>query len=106
MYNNHRYRQRTSIRHGGGFNNGFGNRPQRGGFNQARRSNNVQNQRKSQLEGANINMFIKKANPNQDSLDSAASISFEQLDINPNLKHTGKCVRVAVTTFNRAERLT
>ncbi|MBI2338472.1 DEAD/DEAH box helicase [Candidatus Daviesbacteria bacterium] len=62
MYNGSRYRQRTSIR-----NNSFGNRSskpfQQGGFSRGFSANNRRGggQRRSQLEGANINMFIRKA---------------------------------------------
>lgn len=64
MYNGNRYRSRTSIRHGG-FNNGSARPPQRGNFgNTGRRFSSNRgggNQRRSQLEGADINMFIRKA---------------------------------------------
>lgn len=66
MYNNNRYKKRISIRHSG----------YRGRFN---------NQRRSQLEGANINMFIKKAAPIANQV-TAADISFEDFDIAQNLK--------------------
>ncbi len=59
MYNGKRY-TRTSIR-GSGFNSGYGRSPQRGGFNKPRGfSGNRGGQRRSQLEGADINMFIRK----------------------------------------------
>ena len=87
MYNNFRYKRRASIRHSGGFGNGFANRSPRNKFSPSRSSNSGRNQRKSQLEGADINMFIKKANPTsiQDT-STESSISFEQLDICQNLK--------------------
>ncbi len=62
MYNGSRYRKRTSIR-GSGFNSRFGRPPQRGEFNNSRgfSGNRGRGQRRSQLEGADINMFIRKA---------------------------------------------
>ena len=74
MYNSNRYRSRTSIR-GGGFSNGFSRPSHRGRFNQ----------RRSQLEGVNINMFIKKAAPITNQL-TALDISFDDFDIVQNLK--------------------
>ncbi|MCR4306169.1 MAG: DEAD/DEAH box helicase [Candidatus Daviesbacteria bacterium] len=64
MYNSNRYRKRTSIR-GSGFNSGFSRPSQRGGFNNRRAFSNQRggNQRRSQLEGADINMFIRNATP-------------------------------------------
>ncbi len=63
MYNSNRYRNRTSIR-GNHSSNGFSRSPhRRGGFHNSRFSSNNRRggQRKSQLEGVNINMFIRKA---------------------------------------------
>ncbi|KKR24640.1 MAG: DEAD/DEAH RNA helicase [Candidatus Daviesbacteria bacterium GW2011_GWB1_39_5] len=76
MYNNSRYRQRTSIRHNG-FSNGFSRSPQRGSFARPGFSANKRGggQRRSQLEGADINMFIRKAA--QNAPDES------QTDINP-----------------------
>src|SRR5690349_13020387 len=90
MYNNNRFRNRTSIRHSGGF-----SRPSGGGrFNNRPRFNSGGarsgfNQRKSQLEGKDINMFIKSANPvvNKDAL---VDITFEDFNINLNLKQNIK----------------
>ncbi len=100
MYNNSRYRQRTSIRHigsGNGFSRptrpaGGPSRPQggfsgRGRFNNTRFNSNNRGgvQRKSQLEGANIEMFIKKATPILDQ-ETSSDTSFEDFDIIQNLK--------------------
>lgn len=64
MYNNNRYRSRTSIR-GGGFETRFSKPAQKSRFGRPRfASNSINrggNQRRSQLEGADINMFIRKA---------------------------------------------
>lgn len=61
MYNGSRYRKRTSIR-GSGFSNGSSRPSPRGRFANPRfSSNNRSGQRRSQLEGVNINMFIRKA---------------------------------------------
>ena len=78
MYNNNKYRSRTSIR-GGGFNTRFSKPGPR--FS----SNRGGNQRKSQLEGADINMFIKKAIPVLDQV-VVEDISFDDFDIAPVLK--------------------
>src|SRR3989344_8563246 len=61
MYNGNRYKRRTSIR-GSGFSNGFSRLSSRSRFNRPRFSSNNRggNQRRSQLEGADINMFIRK----------------------------------------------
>lgn len=74
MYSDHRFRQRTSIRH-----NGLGNR-----F--SRSSHGGSNQRRSQLEGANINMFIRKAVPTIINQTTVSDTSFENFNIAPNLK--------------------
>jgi len=81
MYNNNRYR--TSIRG----NNGNGFSSHRGRFNNPRFSSNNRGggQRKSQLEGANINMFIKKAAPIIDQV-TLEDISFDDFDIAQALK--------------------
>ncbi|MBI2196643.1 DEAD/DEAH box helicase [Candidatus Daviesbacteria bacterium] len=68
MYNGNRYKRRTSIRRSG-FNGGFGRPSSRGRFSNSRSfSGSRGGQRRSQprlnrsqLEGANINMFIRKA---------------------------------------------
>lgn len=75
MYNNHRYKNRLSIRHG------FSNN---GGYNRHRPSNNNRggfNQRKSQLEGADINMFIKEAAVVSPDEALTPNASFENFDI-------------------------
>src|SRR3989338_1032121 len=86
MYNNNRYRQRTSIR-GSNSNNGFSKSFHKGRFQRPRlfSNNRSGNQRKSQLEGANINMFIKKAIPVLDQV-VVEDISFDDFDIAPVLK--------------------
>ena len=62
MYKNNRFKSRFSIRHGRS-NNGFSRPSNRGRFNNSRFSSNNRGggQRKSQLEGADINIFMKKA---------------------------------------------
>ncbi len=81
MYYNNKFRQRQSGR--SDFSNNesprFSNRGRFGG-------NRHQGPRKSQLEGADINMFIKKANPIIETQTNVSGISFENLDITPNLK--------------------
>lgn len=83
MYNNNRYRQRETIRHSnsgnrsGGFN--------RNRFNKPRFSNNGGGQRRSQLEGANIDMFIRKAAPIASEVNNE-NVSFDDFDIIQNLK--------------------
>ncbi len=81
MYNNNRYR--TSIRG----NNGNGFSSHRGRFNNPRFSSNNRGggQRKSQLEGANINMFIRRAAPIIDRV-TTEDISFDDFDIAQALK--------------------
>src|SRR3989344_962109 len=91
MYNQNRSKFRTSIRgahasfprpsSGGGF-----SRPRfsSGGFNNRPRFS--QNARRSQLEGANINMFIKQAQPIEVEQTTSAGISFEDFDISRELK--------------------
>lgn len=79
MYNNNFRRtnyQRTS------FGRNFGNR---------KRFNRPNGPRRSQLEGANINMFIRKAvpvsnQPNMDLLDIPEETSFDNFNITQNLK--------------------
>ena len=90
MYNNHRSRNRYSIRNNGS-GNGFSRSSNRGRFNNPRFSSNNRggNQRKSQLEGANVNMFIKKAAPITNQT-TTADISFEDFDIAQNLKENIK----------------
>lgn len=62
MYNGNRYKRRTSIR-GSGFHNGFSRPSPKGRFNNSRTfsNNRGSKQRRSQLEGADINIFIRKA---------------------------------------------
>lgn len=86
MYNNYRFQKRFSGRHGSS-GNGFSG-PSRGGrFNKSRvfSNNRSSSQRRSQLEGASINMFVKKAIPvaNQETI---TSLSFEAFDIAQALK--------------------
>src|SRR3989338_10869162 len=79
MYNNNRYRNRTSIR-GNNFRPRFNNKPRFASHNRGG------NQRRSQLEGADINMFIKQAAPVAANEKVASGISFEDFDITQNLK--------------------
>ena len=91
MYNNSRYKKRISIRNYSS--NGFSRPARPGGFsnrgrfgNQRFSSNNRGgNARRSQLEGANINMFIKRAAPIEDQV-TTENISFDDFDIVQNLK--------------------
>lgn len=87
MYNNSKYRQRTSIR-GNGFNNGFSKPSHRGGFQRPRFSSNGRggNQRRSQLEGADINMFIRKSNQEALESEQITNQTFEEFNLNPVLK--------------------
>lgn len=87
MYNSNRYRSRTSIR-GNGFRSGYSKPSGRGRFNQPRfaSSNRGGNARRSQLEGADINMFIKQATPVTPNEEVATGISFEDFDLTQNLR--------------------
>ncbi len=71
MYNNFRYKQRPSSR--------YNDRP-----SFSRQGQN--GPRKSKLEGANVNIFIKKANPASEYQTNEVNISFEDLNISPVLK--------------------
>lgn len=87
MYNGNRYRQRTSIRNNSG--NGFSRFPQRGRFNNHRFSSNRGggNQRRSQLEGADINMFIRKAAQQIITEETPGKIqTFADFSLHENLK--------------------
>src|SRR3989337_186785 len=86
MYNNSRYRRRTSIRGGSG--NGFSGFPHRGRFNKPGFSSNNRrsNQRKSQLEGANINMFIRKATQDTFESEQTTAETFDNFNLNQVLK--------------------
>lgn len=86
MYYNNRFRNRTSIR-GNPFQDGYV-KPQRRSFNNRRLSSNNRGhiQRKSQLEGADINIFIRKALPVNADQAAAQKSSFENFDISPQLK--------------------
>ncbi|MDO8489349.1 MAG: DEAD/DEAH box helicase [Candidatus Omnitrophota bacterium] len=84
MYNSNRYRSRTSIRHSGS--NGFSRSSQRGRFVNPRFSSNRGggSQRRSQLEGADINMFIRKAvqiapEKTQDDIQSFDSFNLHEV---------------------------
>ncbi|MBI2599602.1 DEAD/DEAH box helicase [Candidatus Daviesbacteria bacterium] len=84
MYNNSRYRQRTSIRHSG---NGFSKSPNKGKFLNPRFSSNRRgNQRRSQLEGANINMFIRKARFDVAEETQTEVQGFDSFNLHANLK--------------------
>src|SRR3990167_3902056 len=86
MYNNNRYRNRTSIRYNSS-GSGFSKSPYRNKYNTPRfSSNNKSGARRSQLEGANINMFIKKAAPTNASQADFVNTSFEYFNISQNLK--------------------
>lgn len=79
MYYNQRFsRNRSSIRTGG-FNNRF-SRPSRS-FQSPQRG-----MRRSQLEGADINMFIKKAVPSTQGSDQSISQNFSDFNIADYLK--------------------
>src|SRR3990167_5238877 len=86
MYNKSSYKSRFSIR-GNGQSFGF-SRPSNGGrFNNTRCSANrgQRNQRKSQLEGADINIFMKKATSVQES-ENPVNLSFNDFNIADLLK--------------------
>jgi len=86
MYNNNRFKSRFSIR-GNGQSFGF-SRPSNGGrFNNSRFSANrgQRNQRKSQLEGADINIFMKKAVSALEP-ENTTNISFSNFNITDILK--------------------
>src|SRR3990167_7995848 len=87
MYNNSRYRQRTSIRHNG-FSNGFSRSPQRGSFARPGFSANKRGggQRRSQLEGADINMFIRKAAQNAPDESQTESHTFDSFNLHENIR--------------------
>ncbi len=87
MYNGNRYKKRVSIRHNSP-GNGFSKPSYRGGFDKPRffSSSRRSNQRRSQLEGANITMFIKKAVPAIADQVTVAETSFEDFDLDQNLK--------------------
>lgn len=76
MYYNNRFKKRASIRHSNP-GNGFSRSAPRGRFNNR--------PGRSQLEGANINMFIRKAAPIEYQT-AAADTSFDDFDIAPSLK--------------------
>jgi ATP-dependent RNA helicase RhlE len=84
MYYNNRFRQRASIRHSGAGPR-FSKPAQKGKFNNPRFSSNRGNIRKSQLEGADINIFIKKAMPITNQA-TAVNMSFVDFEIAQNLK--------------------
>src|SRR3989344_7094853 len=73
------YRKRTSIRH---------SNLSRGRFNNPRFSSNNRggNQRRSQLEGANINMFIRKANQIVTEETQSETQNFEGFNLHELLK--------------------
>ncbi|MDD5415907.1 MAG: DEAD/DEAH box helicase [Candidatus Daviesbacteria bacterium] len=81
------YRNRVSIRHSGS-GNGFSGSSRRGRFgNPGFSSNNRQNtQRKSQLEGADINMFIRKSCQNTFEPEQNTAQTFQNFNLNPILK--------------------
>lgn len=91
MYNNNRYKQRASIRHSSS-GNGFSKPSYRGGYDRPRFFANSRrsNQRRSQLEGANINMFISSAVikdvPTTLNQETATETTFDNFDIDQNLK--------------------
>lgn len=81
MYNSNRYRRRVSIRHGTSGNN-FSRPSHHRGFGNLRFSSNRSgHQRRSQLENADINMFIKKATPNIQLSESQNSTHFSDFNI-------------------------
>jgi ATP-dependent RNA helicase RhlE len=87
MYNNFRYRKRTSVRFGGS--NSSYSKPFRG--NNARHINKSQsfgksNQRKSQLEGADTNIFIKKAKQSRPDQVEKQSNTFDIFGVCDQLK--------------------
>mgnify|MGYP001568187371 FL=1 len=86
MYNNNRFRSRFSIRRGGQ-STGFLRPSNRGRFNNSRFSvNNGQRHiRKSQLEGADINLFMKKATSVPES-ENPVNLSFNDFNIEEILK--------------------
>lgn len=87
MYNSNRYKRRISIR-GSNSVNGFSKPSYRNRFNGPRFSlrNNHNNQRKSQLEGADINMFIRKASQTAAEEQSQDIQDFESFNLHEALK--------------------
>ncbi|MDD5147352.1 MAG: DEAD/DEAH box helicase [Candidatus Daviesbacteria bacterium] len=87
MYNNNKYRNRTSIRHSGS-GNGFSKPSHRNGFQKPRSFSNNRggNQRRSQLEGADINMFIRKSCQNTFEPEQNTIQTFQNFNLNPILK--------------------
>lgn len=93
MYNNNFKRGNFSIRTNnspsGSYNrpgNRFSNSP-RGGFsNQRFSSNRRSNQRKSELEGKDFNLFIKKANPDTQDSNQNNNQTFDKFQLSSILK--------------------
>lgn len=75
MYNSNRYRQRTLIRHSN-LSNGFSRPSNKGRFYK----------RRSQLEGADINMFIRKATQNVADESQTVNQSFDDFNLHESLK--------------------
>lgn len=89
-YKNNFNRNRSSIREGG-FSNSASNTPQRDRFSNSRSSSTRgSNQRKSELEGRDISLFIKKANPDAENLEQNTNQSFEKFTLSPTLRQNIK----------------
>ena len=84
MYNNFRFKSRDSIR------GKYGSRPARPYFRSnsgpSRFSGSRGGARRSQLEGADINMFIKKAAPVIQDQETLTSTSFDTYNLSQELK--------------------
>lgn len=98
FYRNDSKKSRFSIRGGrpinGGSDNrqntGFQNNPSRSRFSNQRFNGGRQNQRKSELEGRDINMFIKKATPNMEESKQTINETFDKFNLSPILKQNIK----------------
>ncbi len=86
MYNNNRFKNRFSIRHNGS--SSRDSKPMLGSnFSRPRFPASRQfSKRKSQLEGANVNIFIKKANPITATDENVTNTRFEDFNIDQTLK--------------------
>lgn len=84
MYYSNRFKQRTEKHRASS--SGYSKPAFRGNSRPRFSSNRGFSQRKSQLEGANINMFIKKANPIFSGEEERENYSFEEFNLIQNLK--------------------
>lgn len=100
MYNSNRYKKRTSIRQSFS-GNGFSMPSQRGRFGNPRSSfgQRQNNQRRSQLEGADINMFIRKAaQAIHEESEDIESKSFDGFNLHEALKQNISALSYTIPT--------